>query len=87
MQTPSYTHAEAKHSGATTVAVHITDNGPLQFTVHDNGQGFDQTTLTRRHGLTNMHDRITSIGGRLTITSAPGRGTDVTGAIPHPASH
>jgi signal transduction histidine kinase len=30
----------------------------------------------------NMRDRIAAIGGELTITSAPGAGTTVSGSVP-----
>ena len=31
----------------------------------------------RRLGLTSMHERAASLGGALTVTSAPGNGTSV----------
>jgi signal transduction histidine kinase len=36
----------------------------------------------RGAGLTNMADRLDALGGELTVTSAPGRGTRVTGSLP-----
>jgi signal transduction histidine kinase len=33
-------------------------------------------------GLRNMRDRIEAIGGRLTIESAPGRGTRILALVP-----
>jgi signal transduction histidine kinase len=32
-------------------------------------------------GLTNMTDRLSAIGGRLEIDTAPGRGTRITAAV------
>jgi signal transduction histidine kinase len=48
--------------------------------VTDDGRGFDphaRLLRARRLGLTSMHERAASLGGALTITSAPGRGTTV----------
>jgi len=48
--------------------------------VVDDGRGFDpdaRAVRSRRLGLTSMHERAASLGGTLTITSAPGRGTTV----------
>jgi signal transduction histidine kinase len=48
--------------------------------VVDDGRGFDpdaRAVRSRRLGLTSMHERASSLGGTLTITSAPGRGTTV----------
>ena len=44
--------------------------------VSDDGRGFDPLTFLPGHlGLGIMHERVESIGGLLTIDSAPGRGT------------
>ena len=53
----------------------------LLFEVSDDGAGFDAAT-PRGAGLTNMCDRLSALGGRLTISSEPGRGTRVLGTIP-----
>jgi signal transduction histidine kinase len=48
--------------------------------VADDGRGFDpdaRLLRARRLGLTSMHERAASLGGALTITSAPGQGTTV----------
>ena len=49
------------------------------------GAGFDQTaTLANASGvgLAGMRERVASLGGSLTITSAPGTGTSVTVELP-----
>jgi len=56
--------------------------GPPRVTLRvvDDGRGFDpdaRGVRSRRLGLTSMHERAASLGGTLTITSAPGRGTTV----------
>jgi signal transduction histidine kinase len=53
--------------------------------VADDGTGFDpdaRTIRSRRLGLTSMHERAASLGGRLTITSSPGSGTVVELRVP-----
>jgi signal transduction histidine kinase len=53
----------------------------LRFLVRDDGPGFVPGGNDGR-GLRNMRDRIEAIGGDLSIDSAPGRGTCVTGTVP-----
>ena len=57
------------------------ENGQLTFRIVDDGPGFDVGEV-RGIGLQNMEDRLGALGGRLTITSAPGRGTSVSGTVP-----
>lgn len=49
--------------------------------VEDDGVGFDPESAARqrggRHGLPVMGERIRALGGRLTLTSAPGQGTRI----------
>jgi signal transduction histidine kinase len=56
-------------------------NGELHFEVADDGVGFDQLEEQAGAGLAAMSDRVSAIGGRLTIVSEPGRGTRVSGTI------
>ncbi len=73
------------HSGCRTVWV-ICDSGPreLRVGVRDDGRGFDrsQATPTGHWGLIGMRERAASIGATLTITSAPGAGTEVVLVLP-----
>jgi signal transduction histidine kinase len=73
----------AKHAEGATRARIALDQGPatLSFEVSDNGEGFAAASVAGS-GLRNMRDRIESVGGTLTIQSAPGRGTVVRGAVP-----
>ena len=57
------------------------DGGTLRFEVADTGIGFDQRFETDGTGLTHMRDRIGAVGGHTTISSTPGHGTLVSGAI------
>jgi signal transduction histidine kinase len=50
--------------------------------VRDDGSGFDPEQCRPGSGLGNMVDRVAALGGSLAVTSAPSRGTDVTGRVP-----
>ena len=72
-----------KHGGRdVNVSVYLAEeNGQLTFRVVDDGPGFAVSDV-HGLGLQNMEDRLGALGGRLTITSAPGRGTTVSGTVP-----
>ncbi|HZA75581.1 MAG TPA: GAF domain-containing sensor histidine kinase [Acidimicrobiales bacterium] len=74
-------HADAKRVRVTLGAEAGPDgNKALVLRVGDDGRGFDPTARAvraRRLGLTSMNERAASLGGSLTITSAPGEGTTV----------
>lgn len=54
-------------------------------TVHDNGVGFDVARLnTCSHGLAGMRHRVEDRGGRLTVNSSPGEGTQILAMLPSP---
>ena len=73
----------AKYAAASSASIRLAQrNGSLEFTVTDDGAGFDPGTVTLGSGLLGMTDRIDSIGGELTIESAPGDGTTVRGSVP-----
>lgn len=76
-----------RHSRSTKAWVVITTTPDgLVVRVRDNGQGFRPSgvmaTTSSGLGLSGMRERAEVIGGRLTVRSAPGRGTDVTLVIP-----
>jgi signal transduction histidine kinase len=75
----------AKHAGegaSARIELHDHD-GCLNFTVVDDGAGFDARAAGAAHGgLQNMADRIGALGGELRIESASGRGTTLVGTIP-----
>jgi signal transduction histidine kinase len=58
----------------------------MVLSIRDDGVGFDPAIASGGYGRQSMHERAQAIGGRLTITSAPGRGTSVTLRVPlaHP---
>jgi signal transduction histidine kinase len=71
----------AKHGGPdTTITIAArTDAQTLSLTISDTGPGFEPATVGT--GLTNMTDRVSAIGGTLTIDTAPGRGTRITAVV------
>jgi PAS domain S-box-containing protein len=72
-----------KHAQVDRVALDLAlDGDRLCITVADEGVGFDPAALDRRSkdsvvawGLFSIRERVTLLGGRLEIDSAPGRGT------------
>ena len=75
----------AKYARASqaTVALACRD-GHLEFTVADDGAGFDTTTTTHGTGLQGMADRLAAVGGTLHVRSQPGHGTTISGGLPVP---
>ena len=73
-----------KHAGAQLISIRLHETRrELRFEVSDDGAGITPDHRQGR-GLRNMHDRIEAIGGQLTITGTPGRGTRVTGIVELP---
>jgi signal transduction histidine kinase len=73
----------ARHAGDTTSRVRLDgSDGSVEFSVSDEGVGFDPATTPRGMGLQIMLDRVEALGGTLEIETAPGRGTKVTGRVP-----
>jgi signal transduction histidine kinase len=74
----------AKHARtATSVRVVLRErDSALYFSVIDDGPGMVDPGARVGAGLVNMEDRVTTVGGKLTIRSGPRQGTVVTGRIP-----
>lgn len=53
------------------------DGTDLCFKVLDNGKGFDLLAPTNRNGVKNLKTRANQINARLTINTAPGKGTEI----------
>jgi signal transduction histidine kinase len=74
-------HAEARNVWAEIDVV----NGDLTISIRDDGRGFDPTDLDlkdRGNGLASMRRRTAEIGGEFSITSAPGRPTEIRASFP-----
>jgi signal transduction histidine kinase len=73
----------SKYSDAQQVSVRLMDAGDwLEFSVVDDGVGFDPSARGYGTGLQGMGDRLAALGGELQVESAPGRGTTVSGRLP-----
>jgi signal transduction histidine kinase len=65
-----------KHAGAAHAWVQIGERAGARFvSVRDDGAGFEPAEGGAGQGLNNMRDRAASIGGALSLRSAPGSGT------------
>jgi len=72
----------AKYARASRAAVALSCPGShLEFTVTDDGAGFDTAKATHGTGLPGMADRLAAAGGTLRISSAPGSGTTISGRL------
>ena len=58
------------------------EGGSLTFEVIDDGIGFDPSAVADSHGFVNMRDRVGALGGVISVTSSPDRGTVVHGSLP-----
>ena len=73
----------AKHTSGAIATVRLSKTaGWLDFSVNDNGHGFDMARVSGGTGLQNMTDRLAVLGGSLTVDSATGQGTTVKGRLP-----
>jgi two-component system, NarL family, sensor histidine kinase UhpB len=72
-----------KYSGTEKIAVSAANgNNVLTMIVKDEGKGFDVDTVIKGNGLENIQTRTASVGGKLSIDSAPGNGTTVKLTMP-----
>jgi signal transduction histidine kinase len=73
----------AKYADASSAEITIAQrDGSLDFSVADDGRGFDPDQVARGTGLVGMADRLDAIGGELNVESRPGAGTTVRGSVP-----
>jgi signal transduction histidine kinase len=71
-------HNVIKHAGASELVVRIEfANNVLKILLKDDGRGFEQSSQGGGNGLTNMKQRMESIGGQCLIEGEPGKGTSV----------
>ncbi|WP_432994772.1 histidine kinase [Dactylosporangium sp. CA-233914] len=70
-----------KHGRATRASVRLEHTGTLlRVYVTDDGQG--AATPERGRGLLGLQDRVHAVGGRFSVTSAPGEGTTLAATLP-----
>ncbi|MCU1694808.1 MAG: domain S-box [Mycobacterium sp.] len=71
----------AKHARASQISVHVACGGAvLHLSIHDDGIGGADTA--NGSGLVGLADRVAALGGQLTVSSQPGRGTSLAAKIP-----
>lgn len=75
-----------KHAAATRLTLRLTQaDGHVRLWIADDGRGFDASQIDHGLGLANIRERVARLGGRLAISSEPGRGTELEAVIPcHP---
>jgi signal transduction histidine kinase len=74
----------ASRSARVTLRLRYRD-GRLSVRIEDDGGGFVQIRGREGAGLTNIRDRVASVGGKARISSTPGQRTLVAVALPWPA--
>jgi signal transduction histidine kinase len=72
-----------RHAPGASITIELSADGDgLVFVVRDDGPGFDPSAMDAHEGMQIMTDRVAALGGTLTLESAPGAGTEVTGRVP-----
>ena len=76
----------ARHADVRRVSVRLwAAADTLSIHIEDHGRGFDQEAVLatpQSGGIPGMQERVTLLGGRLTIESHPGAGTQITAELP-----
>jgi signal transduction histidine kinase len=75
----------ARHAQATQVSIDLVEaEDQLTLEVHDNGRGIGEQELQSHvaFGLLGMRERAALLGGTVTITGQPGKGTSVVVQVP-----
>ncbi len=74
----------ARHADASAVTVSLVESPrQIMMRITDDGKGGVPADIsTGRYGLVGMRERIRSVGGQLSIESAPGQGTAIQAVIP-----
>jgi len=75
----------ARHANATQVNIRLVQNGDLSLEVRDDGKGIREGQLSAGQslGILGMRERALLLGGELTISGGPGKGTIVKVRIPN----
>ncbi|NQT72344.1 MAG: hypothetical protein HQ553_06175 [Chloroflexi bacterium] len=89
-ETSSHIYAEAltnvwKHANASQTEVEvITEAEMIVLSVSDDGIGFDHHSVLKEGalGLLGMRERAQLAGGKITVSSSPGKGTKITVILP-----
>lgn len=72
-----------RHSGAPSACVSLkVDSTRLSIVVADNGIGFEPDGARLGSGIQGLADRLQVIGGSLSVSSTPGKGTEIRATLP-----
>ncbi|MES2634133.1 MAG: CHASE3 domain-containing protein [Pseudomonadota bacterium] len=73
-----------KYAEARQVEISVRDyENHVEVDIRDNGKGFDVASIrTATHGLAGMRHRVEAAGGKLTVSSTPGKGTRIAAVMP-----
>ena len=74
-----------RHSRATELRLSLSrDKNGCEAKLSDNGVGFDPSVVdgSSHYGLKGMKERIHKLGGKFTVKSAPGKGTEIEISVP-----
>jgi two-component system sensor histidine kinase UhpB len=75
-----------RHAEASEVLLSLRQvDGGVRLIVRDNGRGLAGEAATRGGGIAGMRERALHVGGRLTVASDSGKGTEVRLDVPLPA--
>ncbi len=73
----------AKYAKAGSVVLRLKQEGArLQFSITDDGKGFDPGIKRKGIGITNMQSRVETLNGKFRMISSPGNGTKLEVEIP-----
>jgi signal transduction histidine kinase len=75
-------NAGAYAPGSSVVVQVCAEAGRLRFSVADDGPGTDPRRLQAGSDVRDMRDRVEAVGGELDATTAPGKGTIISGSVP-----
>jgi signal transduction histidine kinase len=65
------------HASVIELSVKEFDNKRIEFSITDNGNGFDAVAVKKGNGLVNMQQRTRDINGEFSLRSSPGHGTTI----------
>lgn len=72
-----------RHAHATSCRITLRrSNGGAELEIDDDGLGFDPSSPSSGMGMPNLRERVTSLGGELTILSVAGEGTTIRAQLP-----
>jgi signal transduction histidine kinase len=78
----------SRHAGPARARVHVHyDHDRLRVRIDDDGAGGQQPPRPGGHGLVAMRERITLVGGTLSVGAAPGGGWSVAATLPLTTAH